>query len=47
MPKKNSPPSYRLHEARNCAVVTIAGRNHYLGAHGSPGEQREVRPADR
>jgi hypothetical protein len=31
MPKKNSPPSYRLHKARNCAVVTIAGRNHYLG----------------
>lgn len=29
------PPSYRLHKARNCAVVTIDGKNHYLGAFGS------------
>ena len=36
MPRKKSPPSYRLHKARNCAVVTIDGQNHYLGAYGSP-----------
>jgi integrase len=29
-------PSYRFHKARNCAVVTLDGRDHYLGAHGSP-----------
>ncbi len=36
MPRKKSPPTYRLHKARNCAVVTINGKNHYLGPHGSP-----------
>jgi integrase len=36
MPRKQQVPSYRLHKARNCAVVTIAGRNHYLGPYGSP-----------
>jgi len=36
MPKINRPPTYRLHKARNCAVVTINGRNHYLGPYGSP-----------
>jgi integrase len=30
------PPSYRRHKATGNAVVTIAGRDHYLGAHGSP-----------
>jgi len=30
------PPSYRRHKATGYAVVTIAGRDHYLGAHGSP-----------
>lgn len=29
-------PSYRLHKARGLAVVTIDGRNHYLGPFGSP-----------
>jgi hypothetical protein len=29
-------PKYRLHKARNCAVVTIAGRDHYLGTYDSP-----------
>lgn len=29
-------PSYRYHKARNCAVVTIDGRNHYLGSFDSP-----------
>ena len=31
-----APPSYRLHKARNCAVVTLGGRNYYLGPYGSP-----------
>ena len=36
MPRISCPPSYRRHKARNCAVVTISGQNHYLGAYGSP-----------
>ena len=36
MPRINRPPAYRLHKARNCAVVTIDGKNHYLGPYGSP-----------
>ncbi len=36
MPKTNRPPAYRLHKARQCAVVTINGHNIYLGAYGSP-----------
>ena len=44
MPKKNSPPSYRLHKARGCAVVTIDGKNHYLGRYGSlESEQKYAR----
>lgn len=41
MPKQKSVPSYRLHRARNCAVVTIHGRNYYLGAFNTP-ESREA-----
>src|SRR4051812_25912725 len=33
-------PSYRYHKARQCAVVTIAGKDHYLGRYDSP-ESRE------
>ncbi len=36
MPRNHRPPTYRLHKARRCAVVTIDGRNHYLGPYGSP-----------
>lgn len=36
MPRTNRPPSYRFHKARNCAVVTIYGKNRYLGSYGSP-----------
>jgi integrase len=36
MPHTNRPPTYRLHKARNCAVVTLDGRSHYLGKYGSP-----------
>ena len=32
---KNPHPKYRLHKARASAVVTIDGKNHYLGAFGS------------
>ncbi len=34
-------PSYRLHRARNCAVVTINGKNHYLGPYDSPRSHEE------
>lgn len=36
MPRTKRPPTYRLHKARQSAVVTINGRNVYLGAYGSP-----------
>jgi integrase len=36
MPRKQIEPKYRLHKARGCAVVTIDGKNHYLGPYGSP-----------
>jgi len=36
MPKTKRPPSYRHHKARNLAVVTINGKDHYLGKFGSP-----------
>lgn len=29
-------PSYRLHKATGQAVVTLSGRDHYLGRHGTP-----------
>lgn len=35
MPRQTTP-SYRHHKARNCTVVTLNGRDHYLGAYGSP-----------
>ena len=36
MPRKKGIPSYRYHKARNCAVVTIDGKNFYLGLFDSP-----------
>lgn len=39
MPRK-ATPKYRYHKARDCAVVTINGHDHYLGEFGSP-ESRE------
>jgi integrase len=36
VPRTPRQPKYRLHKARNCAVVTIDGRNHYLGSFDSP-----------
>ena len=35
MPRKTTP-KYRHHKARDCAVVTIHGRDHYLGTYDSP-----------
>lgn len=40
MPKFKGVPSYRYHKARDCAVVTIDGRNFYLGAYDSPESKR-------
>jgi integrase len=40
MPRKETQPKYRRHKARDCAVVTIHGKNYYLGAYESP-ESRE------
>jgi integrase len=36
MPRRRGIPSYRFHKARNCAVVTIDGKNFYLGRYDSP-----------
>ena len=36
MPRPKSQPSYRQHKPRGCAVVTIDGKNHYLGLWQSP-----------
>jgi len=33
--RKPRRPSYRYHKARDCAVVTIHGKDHYLGAYDS------------
>lgn len=41
MPRTKSPPTYRLHKPRQCAVVTIHGKNHYLGPYGSPESHEE------
>ncbi len=35
MPYRDHTPTYRLHKATGQAVVTIDGRDHYLGDHGS------------
>ena len=36
MPRSARIPSYRLHRASGCAVVTLNGKDVYLGTHGSP-----------
>ena len=36
MPRPVRQPVYRHHKAHNCAVVTLGGKNHYLGAYESP-----------
>ena len=32
-------PKYRKHKASGQAVVTLNGRDHYLGPHGTQGQQ--------
>src|SRR4051812_38103536 len=34
--KSSNPPAYSLHKASGLAGCRIAGRDHYLGSHGSP-----------
>lgn len=34
-------PKYRLHRGSGLAVVTLAGRDHYLGRHGTPASRAE------
>src|SRR5262245_16623826 len=41
MPRTNRPPSYRLHKATGQAVVTLDGRDHYLGPHDTPESRAE------
>jgi hypothetical protein len=45
MPHSNRPPSYRLHKARQSAVVTINGQNRYLGPYGVVGGQGKLQEA--
>lgn len=40
MGRRQHLPSYRLHKARNLAVVRLNGKDHYLGTYDSP-ESRE------
>ena len=39
--RRKKPPSYRLHKASGQAVVTINGKDRYLGTHGTQ-ESREL-----
>jgi hypothetical protein len=42
MPRLTSSfPKYRLHRASGQSVVNIAGKDHYLGPHGSPASNLE------
>lgn len=41
MPAFRGPPSYRLHRPSGHAVVTLQGRDHYLGKFGSTASRRE------
>lgn len=38
------PPSYRPHKPMGQAVVTLGGRDHYLGMFGSPKYRQENQP---
>ena len=40
-------PAYRLHKAYSQAVVTLNGRDHYLGKHGTSVRPIQVRVPDR
>src|SRR4029450_9783283 len=43
MPKisADATPNYRKHKASGQAIVTLSGRDHYLGPHGSATSRRE------
>ena len=41
MPERTRIPSYRLHKPSGLAVVTLNGRDLYLGRHGTPESKRE------
>ena len=41
MPRHRRIPSYRRHKATGQAVVTIDGRDYYLGKHGTHASRRE------
>jgi hypothetical protein len=41
MPRRTRTPSYRLHKPTGQAVVTLNGRDHYLGRHGTPQSKQE------
>ena len=36
-----TPPKYRLHKSSGQAIVTLNGRDHYLGKHGSEDSRRQ------
>jgi hypothetical protein len=36
VPRLSRIPTYRLHKPTGQAVVTLDGRDHYLGQHGAP-----------
>ena len=38
---RHKNPTYRLHKATGQAVVTLGGRDIYLGRHGTPESQAE------
>ena len=40
MPESTRVPSYRMHKASQQGVVTLGGRDHYLGKHGTPSSRR-------
>ena len=39
--KQGAIPSYRLHKARNLAVVTIEGKDYYLGSYDTPASKQK------
>ena len=41
--KDNEVPSYRLHKQSGQAVVTLNGRDHLLGQHGSSASKKKYR----
>src|SRR5690348_15260089 len=43
MPRQPRIPSYRLHKPTGQAVVTINGKDHYLGRHDTPKSHSEYK----